>query len=85
MDEEPQDMPKRCPTCQGRYWNVIHGKWIYTPRETVNMVCQTCGRDYSTQDIKETDQEKLDRERKEWAYKYMTEHGCKPKDIKEEQ
>lgn len=37
----------RCPTCQGRRWSVKHGKWINT-RETVDMVCQTCGRDYMT-------------------------------------
>lgn len=37
---------ERCPTCQGRFWHVLRGEWIYT-RETVGMVCQTCGRDYS--------------------------------------
>ena len=56
MDEKPQDMSKRCPTCQGRYWNVIHGKWIYQ-REKTDMICQACGRDYARirepKDIKE--------------------------------
>lgn len=35
----------RCPTCQGRVWNVKLGKWIYS-RHTVDMVCPECGRDY---------------------------------------
>lgn len=36
---------ERCPTCQGRVWSVRLGKWIKT-RETVDMICQTCGRNY---------------------------------------
>jgi DNA-directed RNA polymerase subunit RPC12/RpoP len=35
----------RCTTCQGRVWSVRHGKWV-ARRETVGLVCQTCGRDY---------------------------------------
>ncbi len=36
---------ERCPTCQGRVWSVKLGKWINT-RETVDMICQTCGHNY---------------------------------------
>lgn len=46
------DEQKRCPTCQGRYWNVLHGKWIDT-RETTMLVCPTCGHDFSKENIKE--------------------------------
>ena len=47
--ENQHDMKPRCHTCHGRYWNVIHGKWIYT-RETMGMVCPTCGRDFTKED-----------------------------------
>jgi hypothetical protein len=36
---------ERCPTCQGRVWIEGLGKWI-DHRETVGMVCQTCGWNY---------------------------------------
>ena len=43
---------ERCPTCQGRFWNVKHGKWV-SMRVTKGLVCQTCGRDYLTSDHKD--------------------------------
>jgi len=36
---------RRCPTCETRTWNVKLGRFVRS-RETVNLVCQTCGRDY---------------------------------------
>lgn len=35
-----------CPTCNGRQW--VNGQWVAT-RETVGMVCQTCGHDYGAE------------------------------------
>lgn len=40
---------RKCPTCQGQYWNVRAAKWV-SIRETVDMVCQTCGRNYMDDD-----------------------------------
>jgi hypothetical protein len=50
------DDKERCPSCQGRFWSVKLGKWVNT-RETVGMICMTCGRDYFGQD-KEADMER---------------------------
>ena len=36
---------RRCPTCEKRVWNVRLGRYVNS-RETVGLVCQTCGRDY---------------------------------------
>lgn len=36
---------ERCTTCNGRVWSVQRAEWVAT-RETVGMVCQTCGTDY---------------------------------------
>jgi hypothetical protein len=38
--------PERCRTCQGMSWNVRLGKFVYS-RETVGLVCETCGWDYN--------------------------------------
>ena len=45
--------PERCPTCNGREW--INGQWVYS-RETVGMVCQTCGHDYAAEPVGVSDE-----------------------------
>lgn len=37
-----------CPTCNGYVLNAA-GHWVRT-RETVGLVCQTCGHDYGAYD-----------------------------------
>ena len=39
---------KACPGCMGRVWVTRLGKWGST-RRTGNMICETCGKDYSNE------------------------------------
>lgn len=45
---EPVGVTADCPTCNGRQW--VNGRWVAT-RETVGMVCQTCGHDYAAEPV----------------------------------
>lgn len=47
MIKDPKPL---CPTCEGRVWSIKLGKWLHT-RETVDMVCQSCGKDYCKDNI----------------------------------
>ena len=40
------ELKDRCLTCQGRVWVTKLGRFV-DRRETTNLVCETCGWDYS--------------------------------------
>lgn len=39
--------PEECPTCNG--WVLVKDRWVRS-RETVDMICKTCGKDYMQPD-----------------------------------
>jgi hypothetical protein len=45
QDRDARVRARRCPTCNGRTWHSLTGRWV-RQRETKGLVCERCGWDY---------------------------------------